>query len=90
MFSFPSWVPPKASSDLGNIRNDDISREISVVVHSEGKEARKLEYLQSSKAVFDKNSCTTTNVSLLMSPFLLFPRFDEALGGTQEGRGNNG
>ena len=36
-------MPPKALSDLRNIRNDDISREKLVVVHSEGKEARKLE-----------------------------------------------
>ena len=36
-------MPPKALSNLRNMRNDDISREISVVIHSEGKEARKLE-----------------------------------------------
>ena len=32
-------------SKLGNIRNGDISREMLVAVHSEGKEARKLEAL---------------------------------------------
>ena len=31
------------SSKLGNIRNGDISRGILVAVHSEGKEARKLD-----------------------------------------------
>ena len=39
----PPWAQPKALSNLGNISNDDISRENLVVIHSEGKEARKLE-----------------------------------------------
>ena len=37
------------SLKLGNIRNGDISREILVAVHSEGKEARKLDFLESSE-----------------------------------------
>ena len=36
------------------------------------------------------SECTTTKISLLMSSFLLFPRFDKALGGAQEGRGFDG
>ena len=39
------------SSKLGNIRNGDISREILVAVHSEGKEARNLDFVESSEAV---------------------------------------
>ena len=54
MFSLPSWAPPKALSDLGNTRNDDISREKLVVVHSKGKEARKLEDFESSEAVLTR------------------------------------
>ena len=37
------------SSKLGNIRNGDISREILVAVHSEGKEAWKLDFVESSE-----------------------------------------
>ena len=37
------------SSKLGNIRNGDISRGILVAVHSEGKEARKLDFVESSE-----------------------------------------
>ena len=44
-------MPPKASSKLRKIRNGNISREIPVISHSEGEEARKLEDLQSSEAV---------------------------------------
>ena len=47
----PSWAQPKAFTNLGNNIHDDISREKLVVVHSEGKEAQKLECLQSSEAV---------------------------------------
>ena len=39
-----------ALPNLGNIRNGNISRERLVVVHSEGKKARKLEGSQSSEA----------------------------------------
>ena len=49
LFSLPLWAPPKALSKLGNIRNGDISREIPVIAHSKGKEARKLEDFESSE-----------------------------------------
>ena len=49
MSLLPSCVQPKALSNLGNIRNDDISREKLVVIHSKGKEARKLEDFKSSE-----------------------------------------
>ena len=39
------------SSKLGNIRNSDISREILVAVHLEGKEAWKLDFVESSESV---------------------------------------
>ena len=54
MCSLPSWAPPKALSNLGNNRNGDISRETLVVVHSEGKEARKLEALGEFRGSLDK------------------------------------
>ena len=54
MFSLPLWAPPKALSDLGNIRNDDISREKLVIGHSEGKEARKLEGFGEFRGSLDK------------------------------------
>ena len=41
-------------SDLGNIRNDNISREKLVVVHSKRKEAQKLEDFKSSEARLTK------------------------------------
>ena len=43
MCSLPSWAQPKALLNFGNTSNDDISRERLVIVHSKGKEARKLE-----------------------------------------------
>ena len=43
MSLLPIWAQPKAFSNLGNGIHDDISRESLVVVHSEGKEAQKLE-----------------------------------------------
>ena len=54
VYSLPLWVPPKALSKLGNIRNGDISREIPVIAHSKGKEARKLEDFESSEARLTK------------------------------------
>ena len=54
MCSLPSWVQPKALPDLGNVRNGDISRERLVVVHSEGKEARKLEDFAEFRGSLDK------------------------------------
>ena len=54
MCSLPSWAQPKALPNLGNIRNDEISRERLVVVHSEGKEARKLEDFAEFRGSLDK------------------------------------
>ena len=51
MCSLPSWAQPIDLPELGNIRQGEISRERLVIAHSEGEEARKLEYLQSSEAV---------------------------------------
>ena len=45
MSLLPCWAQPKAFTNLGNNIHDDISRENLVVVHSEGKEAQKLEAL---------------------------------------------
>ena len=50
-------------SKLGNIRNDDISREILVAVHSEGKEARKLEALSIPGREFRGKLLLITNFS---------------------------
>ena len=44
------------SSKLGNIRNGDISREILVAIHSEGKEARKLETFGEFRGSLDKGN----------------------------------
>ena len=54
MIRLPSWAQPKALSNLGNTRNDDTSREKLVVVHSEGKEARKLEGFGEFRGSLDK------------------------------------
>ena len=36
------------------------------------------------------SECVITGISLLISPFLIFPSFEEALGGAQEGREHTG
>ena len=56
MFSLPSWVQPKPLSKLGNIRNSDISKEILVAVHSEGKEAWKLKTFGEFRGSLDKGN----------------------------------
>ena len=33
--------------------------------------------------------CMITGIALLVSPFLIFPSFDEGLGGAQQGREND-
>ena len=52
MCSLPSWAQPIDLPKLGNIRIGDTSRERLVIAHSEGEEARKLEDLESSEAIF--------------------------------------
>ena len=54
MCPLPSWAQPKALLNLGNTSNEDISRERLVVVHSEGKEARKLEGFAEFRVSLDK------------------------------------
>ena len=50
--SLPSWAQPIALPKLGNFRIGHISRENPVIAHLEGEEARKLEDLDSSEAIF--------------------------------------
>ena len=52
MCSLPSWAQPIAFPKLGNFRIGETSRIFLVIAHSEGKEARKLEDLESSEAIF--------------------------------------
>ena len=51
MCSLTSWAQPIGFPKLGNFRIGETSRIFSVVAHSEGEEARKLEDLESSEAV---------------------------------------
>ena len=51
LVSLPCWVPPKASSDLGNIRNDNLSREKignQTLGGERGSETRSLESSEES------------------------------------------
>ena len=50
--SLPSWAQPIDFPKLRNFRIGHISRENPVIAHSEGEEARKLEDLESSEAIF--------------------------------------
>ena len=43
------WAPAKPLPKLGNIRTGDINRIFPVTAHSKGKEARKLDFVESSE-----------------------------------------
>ena len=49
--SLPSWAQPIAFPKLKNFRIGKTSRIFSVIAHSEGEEAQKLEDLESSEAI---------------------------------------
>ena len=59
------------SSKLGNIRNGDISRGILVAVHSEGKEARKLDFVESSDSwgFYIARDKTIQSSGLILTPY---------------------